>query len=306
MKKIEKKAIRECLEKFSKDVGISEEQLMYIFNFGEDDLGLITVIKGKKESEKQIKATLCILTAYHYCYDSDEIRSQDLRKKLEWLGITSLVHLSLNLTKYKQFIISRGVPKSPNFSYKITYPGIKKGLEIIKELSDAQNKLVKPGKDHLIPRRKEEVKETEKFLAFNKSYPQIFYNDLENEINLCYINNLLNACLVLSRKMVENLVYEILYLKFPKDIDLRYNTSKGRPHDFFILIDSLNTKRSEFNQEQQRLIQRMISLIGTFRTSANSKAHDIIEYVNDKEELDTLKIPEIIQLAISVINRLNV
>jgi hypothetical protein len=53
------------------------------------------------------------------------------------LGIKSLVNLSTNLSEYKQFILPKGKPKSKEFSYEITLPGIKKGLEIIKELSGA-------------------------------------------------------------------------------------------------------------------------------------------------------------------------
>lgn len=129
--------IEEGIEKLSQDTGISKEQLRYVFEFEKEDLVLITAIEGKNESEKQFKATICILTAYHYCYDSDEIKSQDLRKKLQWLGIASLVNLSTNIAEYKQFILPKGKPKSKEFSYKITLPGIKKGLKIIKELSGA-------------------------------------------------------------------------------------------------------------------------------------------------------------------------
>jgi hypothetical protein len=125
------------IEKLSKDAGIPEERVRHVFDFEDEDLNLIATVEGKNEDEKQFKATVCILTAYHYCYGRDEIKSQDLRKKLAWLDIKSLVNLSTNLAKYKRFIIPKGKPRSPEFSYKITIPGIKKGLEIIKELSGA-------------------------------------------------------------------------------------------------------------------------------------------------------------------------
>jgi len=129
--------IEKGIEKLSGDAGISEEQLRSVFDFEEEDLSLIATVEGKNEAEKQFKATICILTAYHYCYDRDETRSQDLRKKLEWLGIKSLGILSANLAKYKQLIRPKGKSRSPQFAYKITYPGIKKGLEIIKGLASA-------------------------------------------------------------------------------------------------------------------------------------------------------------------------
>jgi len=129
--------IEKGIEILSKDAGITKEQLRCIFDFEKEDLNLIINIVGKNEAEKQFKTTLCILTAYHYCYGRDETRSQDLRKKLEWLGIKSLGILSVNLAKYKQLILPKGKPKSPEFRYKITYPGIRKGLEIIKESASA-------------------------------------------------------------------------------------------------------------------------------------------------------------------------
>ena len=127
--------IEECIKKLSKDADINVEEIRHIFDFNKEDVKLIKVIKNKKESEKQCKATVCVLTVYHYCYGKNEIKSRDLRKKLEWLGIKSLGNLSINLSHYKQYIIPVGKSGSPAFSYKITYPGIKKGLKNIKELA---------------------------------------------------------------------------------------------------------------------------------------------------------------------------
>lgn len=125
----------ERMEELSSKVGITKERLRCVFDFDKDDLTLIVDIEGKNEGERQLKAAVCILTAYHYCYARDTVKSQDLRKKLQWLGIKSLANLSSNLSEYKQFIIPKGKSKSKDFSYKITLPGLKKGTEIIKELS---------------------------------------------------------------------------------------------------------------------------------------------------------------------------
>jgi hypothetical protein len=130
--------IEEGIKSLSKEAGINEEQLRNVFDFEKSDLRLITTIGGENETEKQFKAAVCILTAYHYCYGRDEIKSQELRKKFEWLGITSLVNLSANLAKYKQFLIPKGKLKSPDSGYKITLPGIKEGLKNIKKLAEAK------------------------------------------------------------------------------------------------------------------------------------------------------------------------
>lgn len=123
------------IKKICSEISINEEQLKSIFDISENDVRLITEMTGKNESEKQFKATVCILTAYHYLFERDIIKSKDLREKLKWLGIKSLVNLSTNLAKYKKYIISIGKRSSTDYSYKITYPGTKEGLNIIKSLS---------------------------------------------------------------------------------------------------------------------------------------------------------------------------
>ena len=116
---------------------LQEDQVKNVFDFSGEDIRLIAPIEGKDEREKQLKATLCILTAHHYCYDKDEMRSRDLREKLQWLGIKSLSNLSGNLGTFKQFLLPRGKAGSPEFQYKITFPGLKRGLQVIAELATA-------------------------------------------------------------------------------------------------------------------------------------------------------------------------
>jgi len=133
MKKFDINA-EECFQKLSKAVGIDKGKIKYIIDFEESDFFILVNIKGDSAAEKQINATLCILTIYNYCYETKEIESEILKNKLENLGITSLGNLNINLKKFRNFIIPRGKPRSHNFSYKITIPGINRGLEIIKEL----------------------------------------------------------------------------------------------------------------------------------------------------------------------------
>ncbi|WXG40453.1 MAG: hypothetical protein WED07_06500 [Candidatus Freyarchaeum deiterrae] len=130
--------IEDVILKFSKEAEIKEEQVRNVFVFDKNDLNLKISVCGESEAEKQFKATVCILTAYHYCYGKDEIKSRDLRKKLKWLGIGSLGNLNQTFEEYKQFIIPVGIPSSTNFSYKINLPGIKEGLKTIKELAEAK------------------------------------------------------------------------------------------------------------------------------------------------------------------------
>ena len=110
-------------------------------------------------------------------------------------------------------------------------------------------------------KKAKEINEHEELLDFAEKYPLVFYKRLEEEINQCYSASLPNASLMLSRKMVENLLYHIIEEKFAKDVALRYAIGQGRAHDFSILLINLETKLTEFNREQQDYIKKLLQLI---------------------------------------------
>lgn len=151
--------------------------------------------------------------------------------------------------------------------------------------------------------RIKENKERKELLDFSDKYPLVFYEKLEEEINLCYTSALPNAALVLSRKLVENLLYQILEYRFPKEIELRYIVAQGRAQDFSVLVNNLETRIKEFNREQQDLIEKLLQLIKPFKRDANSTAHKVMEYLDMLDELDKLKIPEIVEIELQLINK---
>jgi len=145
--------------------------------------------------------------------------------------------------------------------------------------------------------------QSESFIDFRRKYPEVFYVKLENEINVCFETDLPNAALLLSRKLVENLVYNLFEIKYPKDIGLRWDTTRNRPHDFARLIDNLADRKNDFDQEQKGILGRLLQLIPPFKREANSKAHNIMDYIDDKSELNRLKIPEIIELSLKLLDK---
>lgn len=114
---------------------INQKQLKSIFSFEEDDFKVIALIKGKNEIEKQIKASLIILTANYYCYGKDRISSRGLASKLRWLGIKSMKNLNKNLKREECHPFIRIIGKSNSTSYQILNQGLIKGLEIINEIA---------------------------------------------------------------------------------------------------------------------------------------------------------------------------
>jgi hypothetical protein len=141
-------------------------------------------------------------------------------------------------------------------------------------------------------------------LDFSKSYPEVFYKRLEIEINDCYASNLPNAALVLSRKLVENLTYNILETKYPRQRPLWWNIDHNRPKDFGYLIEVLDLKKNEFVHDQRELLEKSLSLIKPFIGEANVKTHRVMEYLENKDQLGNLRIPEIVQVCTKLIDKL--
>lgn len=146
-----------------------------------------------------------------------------------------------------------------------------------------------------------------RLLKFKERYPIIFYDRLEDEINLAFNNpELPNAVLVLSRKLIENLVSNLLEYKFgPEKIGLFYNVAQRRAHDFSILLDNLKENRSAFEPDHQELIDKFLKILSDtdFRREANSKTHKVMEYLESMREISKLKIIDMTQILLQLIDR---
>jgi len=144
-----------------------------------------------------------------------------------------------------------------------------------------------------------------KLLKFKGKYPDIFYDKLEDEINTAYSDpGLPNATLMLSRKLIENLVYNLLQYKFKgPGISLYFDTKHNRPQDFGILLDNLKNQKAQFDADLHGDIDKLLQLAQPFRLDANSKAHNIIEYLDSTSQLKKMKIPEMTQLLVKLIDR---
>lgn len=147
------------------------------------------------------------------------------------------------------------------------------------------------------------LKPREAFIDFGKKYPEIFYIKLEDEINGTYNYNLPNATLILSRKVVENLIYNLFEEKFPQNADFRWDSRRKQALGFGKLVSNLSEQASSFNEDQVVLVKKVVTLISRFRKEANTHTHQIIEYLDDRSELKKLKIPEIIEILLKLIKK---
>lgn len=147
--------------------------------------------------------------------------------------------------------------------------------------------------------------QTRHLLEFKGEYPEIFYDRLEDEINTAYSNPALpNAVLMLSRKLIENLVYNLLEYRFGgREIDVYYDTKNRRARDFGDLLENLKKRKTKFDPDHRALVDKFLEMAHPFRRDANSKAHRVVEYLESMREIKKLKIPEMTQILLKLTNR---
>lgn len=141
--------------------------------------------------------------------------------------------------------------------------------------------LIRSDKNSIVHEKYIDLKEEE--------LPDSFYYDLVIDINKCYSFGVYSAVRILNRKLLENLLIDLLRKKIGMtEIDLFYDTGKRRFHDFKILLKNVGAKLDDFKPISAALDSRLLKNIDQFRGSANSSAHTI-ELQIEKGELDSSK-----------------
>lgn len=121
------------------------------------------------------------------------------------------------------------------------------------------------------------------------------YEELKNEINKAYSHGLFTATIILSRKLVENFLIDILRKKYPPSnsgLEIYYIPAQGRFRDLSDLINELDGRKQDFEPDVET-VKSILELTNHMREKANSGAHSIVFYA-DKNDIESLKIPELI------------
>jgi len=109
-----------------------------------------------------------------------------------------------------------------------------------------------------------------------------FYSPLIDDINRCYRVGVNDAVLILVRKLIENLLIDILRGHYGNQrINLFYIPRRGRFHSFSSLLENLRDNKSDFKMYYLE-IENLLKEIDEFRESANASAHSIEVRVPDK------------------------
>jgi hypothetical protein len=164
--------------------------------------------------------------------------------------------------------------------------------------------LIKGGKEAEIEYPPVEI-DIEKLIEV-KELPHDFYYDLTEEINKAYSYNILPAVQILIRKMLENLIIDILRKKYTmKNIDLFFNTEKGRFHGFQHLLKNLTEKIDDFKAISPEFTKNFLREINSFREHGNATAHTLeINIKREEIKKDKDKLNYIIKLLTRVFQSL--
>ena len=130
-------------------------------------------------------------------------------------------------------------------------------------------------------------------------FNDLFYNELRDEINKAYQLRLFTSVMLLVRKLFENLIIEILRMKYPynsspNNLEIYYFKKYRRFQNFTILLQNIEDRKTDFTVDEH-LITEIISLIKPFRKGANANAHSII-IVSDEKDIFEFDIPRISSL----------
>lgn len=120
-----------------------------------------------------------------------------------------------------------------------------------------------------------------------------------SELNRAYTFGCYTSVFILARKIVENLIIDILKQYFPEkkkgNKELYFDTAKGRLKDFGVILKNLYSKRNDFGTEN-KAIERLYKLSDSLKDDANDKTHSWYHLVENRKEIDNLNLVAIFEL----------
>jgi len=135
-----------------------------------------------------------------------------------------------------------------------------------------------------------------------KELPDDFYYSLFESINKSFAYGIHLAVDILTRKLLENLLIDILRKKFTMaKSNLFFDKRYGRFHGFNVLLKNFRECLNEFKPIIPMLDQKFIEKLNSFREAGNSAAHTL-EFEVKEAELEAKK--EELQFIVKTLIRL--
>jgi len=126
------------------------------------------------------------------------------------------------------------------------------------------------------------------------------------EINGTYHACCYTATFILCRKVMENLIIQILKKKFPsqKNKILYEDFASRRSLDFSVILDNFYKSRTKFSISASSAIERIKQKATPFKNDANDKAHSLF-HIASKKEIEDANVQEIFDLITVVMKEVN-
>lgn len=104
-----------------------------------------------------------------------------------------------------------------------------------------------------------------------------FYAPLVEDINLSYRHHIYDATMILTRKLLENLLIEVLRIELghANHLETFYIPEQNRFQPFSELIENFSEHLEQFRPFMPDLDATFVNDLDTFRTRANANAHSI-------------------------------
>jgi|GEM_PF-1203300 len=136
--------------------------------------------------------------------------------------------------------------------------------------------------------------------------PDDFYEELIGEVNRAYAYQLPMALSILIRKLLENLVIDILRKKHgTANLTLYYEPSRRKFNDFSVLLQNLDDKKADFHYITPSLDKSFINDLHRYRETGNSGAHSIDTNLTVEQfKADRDKINYLVRLLLKIFQRL--
>ena len=177
------------------------------------------------------------------------------------------------------------------------------GFSVMSKLS-AEDKETLPNHDiekAVIKLKTKKVKPKEKIQELIKyDTNDHFQKGHIHELNRAYSYHCYTSAYMLSRKVIENLILDILRKNFSSntlaDKKMYFDTSRNRYKDFEIILKNLYDNRRQFNVNSVKPIERLYDKAKKFKERANDTTHSWFYLIETQKELDDLKLQSIIEL----------
>jgi len=139
----------------------------------------------------------------------------------------------------------------------------KNGFSVLQKL-DQEDKTSMPNVEFKAPTKivkNQKAKKKRTLTIFNYTSNNYFIEKHVEEINKTYTHDCYTSTYILIRKVIENLIIDILCTKYPptsqENRDLYYDFAQRRYKDFSVVLRNLFSKRNEFALDDKKVIERL-------------------------------------------------